>query len=180
VLGGGGAIVSELLPDAQPRPHNVRSRNRVVAGLADVVVVVEGREASGSLVTAGVAADAGIEVLAVPGDVRAAGSAAPHQLLREGATPCAGPDDLLAALRLELAARTADTTPTSVSVLPAQVLALLSEAWPRPVRTEDLAGRSDLGLGVVLAAVTRARVAREVVETAQGVRLTRPPTTFSG
>lgn len=174
VLDGGGAIVSELLPGESARPHNVRARNRIVAALADAVVVVEGRQGSGSLVTAGEAADLGVEVLAVPGDVRASGSAAPHQLLREGAVPCTGPADLLAVLRATISTSD-EQPPPDLTVLPAPMAAVLAEAWPRPLRTDQVAARADLGIGAVLAAVTRARVAGVVVEGAEGIRLCRSP-----
>lgn len=179
-VAGGGALVSELLPNDQPRPYNVRARNRIVAGLVDVVVVVEGGPTSGSLITATDAADAGVEVLAVPGDVRAAGSAAPHRLLREGAAACTGPEDLLAALSDRLSVgqhpgRRADGDPVDLSVLPATVVEVLREAWPRPVRTDQLAARAGVAVGAVLAAVTRGRVTGGVTETAEGIRLTRPP-----
>ncbi len=176
VLDGGGAIVSELLPGTPPRPGAVRSRNRIVAGLADAVVVVEGREGSGALVTAGVAADAGIEVLAVPGDVRAPGSAAPHLLLREGAAVCADPSDLLAALSVTggpgaHGERGADT----VSVLPPKVLTELRQRWPRPVRASALASAAGLTLPETMACIVRGRVAGEVAEGPEGVRLRRAP-----
>lgn len=177
VLAGGGALVSELPPDEQPRPHNVRARNRIVAGLVDVVVVVEGGESSGSLVTATDAADAGVDVLAVPGDVRAPGSAAPHRLLREGATPCTGPDDLLAALRTRVRVDPGERTgdDTVLGVLPPPVAAVLAAAWPRPLRSGQVAERADVGVGAVLAAVTRGRVAGVVVEGPEGIRLARAP-----
>ncbi|MEX0869263.1 MAG: DNA-processing protein DprA, partial [Nitriliruptoraceae bacterium] len=85
VVASAGTVCSELLPYEPPRPGAVRARNRVVAGLADVVVVVEGGTHSGSLLTASAAAEWGRTVLAVPGDVRAPGSQAPHRLLAEGA-----------------------------------------------------------------------------------------------
>lgn len=178
VLAGGGSVVSELLPSMEPKPWNVRARNRIVAGLVDVVVVVEGGPTSGSLVTATDAADAGVEVMAVPGDVRARGSAAPHRLLREGAAPCAGPDDLLAALRTSAATSedpAGDEVRASPSVLPEGVEAVLAEAWPRPLRADQVAERSGLGIGAVLAAITRGRVAGTVADSAEGVRLTRAP-----
>lgn len=179
-LAGGGAVVSELLPADQPRPYNVRARNRIVAGLVDVVVVVEGGPTSGSLVTATDAADAGVDVMAVPGDVRAAGSAAPHRLLREGAAACTGPEDLLAALsaRLSVAGELASArggATVDLSVLPPALARVLREAWPRPVRTDQLAEQAGVAIGTVLAAVTRGRVAGAVVETTEGVRFTRPP-----
>lgn len=184
VLAGGGTIVSELLPGARPRPHNVRARNRIVAGLVDIVVVVEGGPTSGSLVTATDAADAGVEVLAVPGDVRAPGSAAPHRLLREGATPCTGPADLLHALRVEGAGAAAPAgavgAEPGLCVLPAAVAEVLADAWPRPLRRDQVAERAGVAVGTVLAAVTRGRVAGVVVEGAEGVRLARAPEPESG
>ncbi len=76
----------------------MRARNRIVAALADVVVVVEGGARSGALVTATEAAERGVPVLAVPGDIRAPGSVAPHRLLAEGAGPCTAPVDVLDAI----------------------------------------------------------------------------------
>lgn len=179
VLDGGGVLLSELLPGAPPRPHHVRARNRLVAALVDAVVVVEGGPTSGSLVTATEAADAGVEVLAVPGDVRAPGSAAPHRLLREGATPCTCPDDLLAVLGADTGRVVADSdhrTP-GPSVLPPEVAAVLAAAWPRPLRPDQLAEHAGVGIGSVMAAVTRARITGAVVASAQGVRLSRAPDT---
>ena len=173
VLAGGGAICSELLPGTPPRPHNVRARNRLVATLVDAVVVVEGGPTSGALVTASEAADAGVEVLAVPGDVRAPGSSAPHRLLREGATPCTSPADLLQVLGATPAASADVDAPPSV--LPPAVAAVLAAAWPRPLRPDEVAARAGVGIGAVMAAVTRARVAGAVASSADGVRLTRAP-----
>lgn len=172
VLAAGGAILSEYLPGTPPRPPYVRARNRVVAALTDAVVVVEGGARSGSLVTAGAAADLGVPVLAVPGDVRAPGSAAPHRLLREGAAPCTGPEDLLAALQTDGVAGGAAERP---SVLPAPVRAELARRWPRPVRTDDLSAATGIPVGSLLAAVTRAQIAGEVVDGPEGLRLTRAP-----
>lgn len=167
----GGALVSEYLPDTPPRPPYVRARNRIVAGLVDAVVVVEGGHRSGSLVTAGVAAELGTPVLAVPGDVRAAGSAAPHRLLRDGAGPCTGPEDLLAVLHAD-AGETAGAGP---SVLPPPVRAELARRWPRPVRIDDLATVTGHAVAQLLAAVTRAQIAGEVVDGPEGLRLSRAP-----
>lgn len=175
VLAAGGALVSESLPDAPPRPAYVRARNRIVAGLVDAVVVVEGGHRSGSLVTAGVAAELGIPVLAVPGDVRAPGSAAPHRLLRDGAAPCTGPDDLLGVLGTTSIGSDGATTTGRPSVLPAPVLAELARRWPRAVRVDDLAEISGLAVATLLAAVTRAQIAGEVVDGPEGLRLCRAP-----
>lgn len=179
VVAHAGAIVSELFPDEPPRAGQVRARNRIVAGLADVVVVVEGGARSGSLLTAGAAAERGRSVLAVPGDVRAPGSAAPHRLLQEGAAPCTSPADLLEALGTVTAVGTPATDEPGgrdvVSVLPTEVRELLVAAWPRPVRVDDLAAASGRPTGALLATLTQARVAGELAEGSDGVRLRRMP-----
>jgi DNA processing protein len=174
IVDHGGSIVSELLPQAPAGPHHVRARNRIVAGLADVVVVVEGGDRSGSLLTATAAAERGTPVLAVPGDVRAPGSAAPHRLLAEGAGPCTGPADLLGALGRAAPTATAEAR-SAVSVLPDDVHALLAAAWPRPVAVDDLAARTGRSAPALLGALTRARVAGETTDDASGVRLRRAP-----
>ncbi|MGH3441095.1 MAG: hypothetical protein ACRDUY_03445, partial [Nitriliruptorales bacterium] len=62
-----------------------------------------------------------------------------------------------------------------VSGLPDPVLAVLADAWPRPVRIDELARATDIPAGRLLAAVTRARVAGELAESPEGVRLRRAP-----
>ncbi len=180
VVAAGGAVVSECLPGVPPRAPRVRARNRLVAGLADVVVVVEGGARSGSLITATHAGERGATVMAVPGDVRAPGSAAPHRLLVEGALPCTGLDDLLDALGRSQSSR-ADDGPHAPSgdavptVLPPAVRACLDAAWPRPVDIDTLARRAELSTGSLLAALTRGRVAGEVAQGPDGAVLRRRP-----
>jgi DNA processing protein len=181
VIAAGGTVLSELLPWQPPKPGTVRARNRIVAGLSDAVVVVEGGERSGALVTATVAAERGIPVLAVPGDVRAPGSVAPHRLLAEGAAPCTGPGDLLEQLAVrDRSGRSPGTHTGEVRVpaagtLPASVHEVLAATWPRPIRVDDLAERTGYHPAALLAALTRARVAGTVAESVDGVRLRRTP-----
>jgi DNA processing protein len=70
-------------------------RNRIISALCVAVVVVEARERSGSLVTAGLAARQGVDVWAVPGPVDAATSRGTNRLLREGAGVATDPGVLL-------------------------------------------------------------------------------------
>jgi len=176
VVEAGGTVLSERLPDGVAHAGAVRARNRLVAGLADAVVVVEGGARSGSLLTAGAAADVGVPVMAVPGDVRRDGSVAPHRLLAEGAAPCTSPADLLAALGTSQPQAPQDTGRTSLAgLLPDPLLRALADAWPRPLPVGTLVARSGLAVGPVLAALTRATVAGVLVEAAEGVRLRRAP-----
>jgi DNA processing protein len=180
VVASGGAVVSEQLPSVPPRAGIVRARNRIVAGMADVVVVVEGGARSGSLLTATAALERGRTVLAVPGDVRAPGSQAPHRLLREGAAPCTEPAELLEVLGIHgvgATHRSALGPPgvTATSVLPPGLRAALEAAWPRARRLEELLDGTGLQPGSALAAVTRAQLAGEVVERADGLVLRSAP-----
>jgi DNA processing protein len=80
-----GAIVSEFPLGTHPAPENFPIRNRIVAGMPSGVVVVEGAQYSGSLITARLAMEFGREVFGVPGNVTQAVSFAPNQLIRQGA-----------------------------------------------------------------------------------------------
>ena len=93
-----GCVVSEQPPGLEPQARHFPLRNRIVAGLARAVVVVEAAAKSGSLITARDAADLGRDVLAVPGhpfDARAAGC---NMLIRDGATLVRHAADVLEAI----------------------------------------------------------------------------------
>jgi len=93
-----GCVVSENEPGRTAVARDFPRRNRIIAGLARAVVVVEAELRSGSLITARLANEQGREVLAVPGsplDPRAKGT---NDLLRQGAAICEGADDVLRAL----------------------------------------------------------------------------------
>lgn len=81
----GGALLSELPPGTEPEPWHFPVRNRIIAGCARVVVVVEAAPKSGSLITARCAAEAGRDVAAVPGPVIGEQSAGTNALLKDGA-----------------------------------------------------------------------------------------------
>lgn len=102
-----GALVTEYPPGTPPRRHQFPERNRLVAGMARVVVVVEAAARSGALVTARLALEEGREVLAVPGRVTDELAQGPNALLRLGAAPCLGAADVLAELGLRPAAQAA-------------------------------------------------------------------------
>lgn len=90
-----GAVVSEFPPGTQPQSTFFPIRNRVISGLSQGVVVVEGRRRSGSLITAGHALAQGRDVFAVPGSVFESGSVGPHWLIAQGAIPVTCTRDIL-------------------------------------------------------------------------------------
>ncbi|NLC89068.1 MAG: DNA-protecting protein DprA [Clostridiaceae bacterium] len=90
----GGLVISEFLLDEPPKKQNFPQRNRLIAALADALVVTEAGEKSGTLITADFAADYGREVFAVPGSVFSGRSRSCHQLIKEGASLLQGASDL--------------------------------------------------------------------------------------
>jgi len=96
-----GLIVSEYPPGTPPSPWRFPARNRVIAALADAVVVVEARARSGALITADHALDLGRDVLAVPGAPGVAAAAGTNALLKAGAGLIEGPEDLCTWLGLD-------------------------------------------------------------------------------
>ena len=93
-----GVVVTEFPPGTRPLPHHFPRRNRIIAGLAQLTLVVEAAERSGSLSTARAAVESNRDVFAVPGPVGAPLSAGCHALLRDGAGLAASPEDILAEL----------------------------------------------------------------------------------
>jgi DNA processing protein len=97
-IAAAGAVVSEVAEGGPFGRGAFVKRNRIVAALAAVTVVVEASDRSGALTTAAVARALGRPVLAVPGDIDRAGSRGTLALLRSGARVCADAGDVLAAL----------------------------------------------------------------------------------
>ncbi len=85
ILQHGGAIVSELPFNKPPNAFHFPRRNRIIAALSEVVVVVEGEAKSGALITAKLALEMGKDVLAVPGPIDSPQSAGPNNLIADGA-----------------------------------------------------------------------------------------------
>ena len=91
-----GAIISEYAPDERViTKYSFLERNRIISGLADVVVVIEAAEKSGSLNTATHALEQGREVFAVPGNITNPYSQGCNKLIRQGAIPYTEPDDVI-------------------------------------------------------------------------------------
>ena len=90
-----GLIVSEVPPGTRPQRWSFPARNRIMAGVAAMTVVVEGTSRSGSLITAGFAADLGRELGAVPGQVTSPLAAGPNELIQAGACVVRAARDVL-------------------------------------------------------------------------------------
>jgi DNA processing protein len=101
IIEKGGGLLSEFDPKFRATPYSFPQRNRIMAGLADAVLVIEAEKKSGTLITSRLATDYNKDVLAVPGSIFSKTSEGPHMLIRLGATPITCVNDLLEALHLE-------------------------------------------------------------------------------
>lgn len=106
ILATGGAIVSEVPPGQEPTKGSFPSRNRIIAGLSTAVVVTEGAEDSGSLITAENSFLNKRKVFAIPGPITSVYSKGPNSLLAKGAIPVTAARDILQALAIPSAPRT--------------------------------------------------------------------------
>lgn len=127
IVESGGALVSEFPPDFEATNWSFPQRNRLMAGIAKAILVIEAEEISGTRITAKLALDYNREVLAVPGSIFSTASGGTNALLREGAFPARNVADVLDVLGLTSVKQSSFDMYTDCSDEEKQVLELLSE-----------------------------------------------------
>lgn len=146
-----GLIISEYPPGSRPEPYRFPLRNRILAALSEVLVVVESRVTGGSMITVQEAMKRDITVMSVPGSPHVKPSEGTNELLRDGCAPVTCVDDVLVALGLDN--RRAVSGSDNREAPPADGLRVL-DAMGRQPRTVDevslLAGISVVDAAVVL------------------------------
>jgi len=95
IVNSGGCLISEFEPDFRATTWSFPQRNRIMAGLSDVILVIEATEKSGTLITARMGVDYNKEVCVVPASIFAGSSRGSNKLLSQGATPITCSTDLL-------------------------------------------------------------------------------------
>ena len=95
-----GGVISEFPIGSKPLPQHFPARNRIISGLSDILLVIEAREKSGSLITADMALEQGKDVYALPGPVDSILSRGCNWLIKQGAGVLLTPEELLDELGL--------------------------------------------------------------------------------
>jgi DNA processing protein len=161
------ALVLSELPLGTPAvAHNFPRRNRLIAGLARGVLVVEAALRSGSLITARLAAEQGREVFAIPGSIHSPVAKGCHRLIKEGAKLAESVQDILEELRLPAAVAqrangdaATDAPPAGLGATQAEVLAALGHD---PVDLDVLAQRTQRPAGELSALLLELELAQHV------------------
>ncbi len=160
-----GTLVTEFPLATPPVSQNFPFRNRVISGLALGVMVVEGAERSGSLITARLASEQGRDVFAVPGNITSAKSFGPNYLIKDGAKlvqtwldvieelPAEQKAAILSAERGEQTAKTAIVEEVELTVPERKVLKMLNT--DDPVHIDLLIAKAGLASGELMAALLK-------------------------
>jgi DNA processing protein len=159
----GGALVSELAPGHAPGRPDFARRNRVIAGLARAVVVVEAPDRSGALLTAAAAIDYGRELFAVPGPIDAVASRGCNRLI---ADQVAALVTSAASLLQRIGAVPGERQASVLNLSDAEAL-VLGNLLRRPAAIEELTGRTRLATGTLASSLTLLE-ARGLVESYGG------------
>jgi DNA processing protein len=158
-----GSLVSEYPPGTTPAPWRFPARNRIIAGMALGVVIVEARRDGGAMITARLALEYGREVFAVAGPVHASGSEGPHALVRDGARLVTSAGDVLEDLGLaspqSAASWTQDPIPALVASLSPDERRVLGVLAAEPQLLDRIARLAGMPASATTAVLSRLELA---------------------
>ncbi len=126
ILENGGALISEFEPTQEATKWTFPQRNRIMAGLADAVLVIEAEEKSGTMITARLASEYNRDVLTVPGSIFSENTSGPHKLIKLGAGLIRKSEDILEALGLDSETKN-ETDLSDLSELEKEIWEILKE-----------------------------------------------------
>lgn len=138
-----GAVITEFAPGTEPLSANFPSRNRIINGLTQGILVVEAAKKSGAMITAEFAADEGHEVYCIPGSIYLPNSIGCHSLIKTGAQLVDRPEDILQDMetghrvsnKIEHLSLFADNVSEEASPLAKQLMDIMTQ---EPVTLEEL------------------------------------------
>ncbi len=163
ILAQGGSLVTEYPEGMTPYQSNFVARNRIVAGLADAILVTEAAEKSGTLITVRHGLEQGKTILAVPGNITSPLSKGTNNLIRMGAVPITEVIDILHAMNLE--DRISDTEPVSLTADEQKIINIMRSGI---TKQEELLKQSQLPIQVFNSTLTMLEITGRIESIGQG------------
>jgi DNA processing protein len=158
-LAAQGLLLSEFALGAPPLGRNFPRRNRIIAGMSRGCLVVEAALASGSLVTARLAADMGRDVFAIPGSIHSPLAKGCHQLIKQGAKLVDDAADILDELGIAHGAAASPALEASAAPVSGDAASVLTALGHDACDLDALAERTRLSVARLLAALTQLELA---------------------
>lgn len=138
-----GCILTEFYPGTPPISQNFPIRNRIISGLSDLIIVIEGTIKSGSLITASFALDQGKDVMAVPGSIFSSKSKGTNKLIKDGAYVFTDLEDIEEILNLKLTnSGISDTVPNKATP-EGKIYKLINDS---PIHIDDIARLTNIDI----------------------------------
>lgn len=171
IVDAGGAVVSEFPFGVRPLPQHFPARNRIIAGLARGVVVIEAAVRSGSLITADFALEEGRDVFAVPGSIYSAMSKGTNSLLQKGAALLTGVQDILDEYAWGAEKREQTKVLTALTLEESAILSIMPK--DEVLSVEDIIGRTGLTASAVTTSILQLQLQGLVEDSGNGMYIRR-------
>lgn len=171
IINTGGCLLTEYEPEYPAGIHTFPKRNRIMAGLAQAVLIIEAGERSGTLITARLATEYNRDVLVVPGSIFSPNSAGTNRLLSQGATPITSSDNLLVALGFDTSENTEKNRTldlADLSLLERDIIELLSV---EPLPRDELINSLEASVSEINTALSVLEIKNIITETLGELRL---------
>lgn len=143
-----GCVISEFPMGTGSQKYNFPYRNRIVACLSSVVVVVEGEDKSGTLITANHALDNGREVMAIPGNITSSLSQAPNRLIADGCSPVLYTQDILDAMNIKITEKEIKNI-SSMPDISAEEKIIYDIVGYEPLTIDEICAKSSMSISLV-------------------------------
>lgn len=150
-----GLIITEFAPGTKPLKYNFPRRNRIISGLSEIVMVTEASEKSGSLITAGIAAEQNKSVMAVPGSIFSKNSQGCNKLIRDGAQMFCDMEDLRALLNL-----TCKDKERIISPIKQKILSIVSD---EPVHIDEIVNKTFIDREAIFNVLFDMQIKNEII-----------------
>lgn len=165
IIKEGGCILSEFPPGLTVKPGLFVARNRIISGLSQGILIVEGTKKSGSLITSRYAGEQGRDVLAIPGPITSNLSEAPNILIKQGAVPITCADDIYEHFQIKMKSKESKEVSKTLDNLEKEIYDCLSV---EPQTPDDLCIKLKLPIPEILSILSSLQIKNIITKNSEG------------